>query len=632
MKGSVRCFAPLLALAAASLAMCGDPALDTGFASSAGGAGPAGVTYTEAREPCRDRNPYRNVYFGDLHAHSAASIDAFGFGVRAGADAVYAFARGAPLSVPTPDASARGALSVQLKAPLDFAAISDHAEFLGETYLCTNPDSERYGSEACAQYRASGAKIGRFIASWGKRDPQRSAKFCGNDFALCYEALETVWDELRQAAERASDFTSRCEFSAFMGYEYTASPFGVMLHRNVIFRNGMVPSRPPSYFEESTLRGLREALSEECADAGDGCDVIVIPHNPNFSRGVAFAPRYPGAETIDEERAQAALRAEMEPVLEIYQNKGCSECSASFSDDRDCAFENLPFPVCAEDGANAGNDCAARLDYYREILAEGLREETRIGVNPYRLGVIGSTDTHNGTPGNTDEASFVGHGGVLDSGAETRLEMSSFGPGGLAGIWAVENSRDALFEAIERRETFATSGTRIEVRFFGGWGYPSDLCGAPDLAEIGYGRGVPMGGMLPPPPDDGARPVFVATASKDETPLDRIQVVKIWTTASGETRERVIDIAGGAGTATVNTETCVPTQEGSATLCSVWTDSDFDPELPAAYYVRVLENPTCRWTTFTCNGLTEGTRPRSCGTPQSIRERAWSSPIWFSPR
>jgi hypothetical protein len=630
MKGAPRRAGAICAAIAASAWACHGPDPD----ADAGDGGLASVTYTEDREPCSDRNPYRNAYFGDLHAHTAASIDAYAFGVHTDADDAYAFARGEPLAIPPLDQDGQGTVTVQLKAPLDFAAVTDHSEFLGETYLCTNPASEMYDAGVCEQYRTDPSEMDAIIEPWADLDPQRNAAFCGEDFERCYEALEIVWTELRDAAERASDLTSSCEFSAFVGYEYTASPGKVMLHRNVIFRNGVVPARPPSYFEETTPHGLWDALKVACAEAGDACDLLVIPHNSNKSLGKAFAPKYLDAATIEEERAIASERAEMEPVLEIYQHKGSSECSTSFSADEACSFEILPYPVCDESGEVTTTDCVARLDYYREILAEGMREERRLGfgVNPFRIGVLASTDTHNGTPGNTLEEAFVGHGGTVDADLEKRFEMSFYGPGGLAGVWAVENSRDALFEAIRRRETFGTSGTRIEVRLFGGWGFPADLCGDPELVKVGYERGVPMGAMLPAIPGAGAHPVFVATASRDETPLDRIQMVKVWIDASGETHERVVDIAGPADTAaTVDTGTCVPTGEGASTLCGVWTDSDFDAAEPAAYYVRVLEDPTCRWTTFTCNGLPAEERPESCGTPEVIQERAWSSPIWFSP-
>jgi hypothetical protein len=630
-----------LAIALCGAQACGrsDAPGDRRTAERAGGesapaAKPAeAVTYTEAREPCERRNPLRDAYFGDLHSHSRASMDAYVFGVHSTADEVYRFARGASLALPPLDAEGNGTVVVRLKRPLDFAAITDHIEFLGETYLCTTPGSEVYGSVQCQRYRTEGVALKGIGVPLVQAFPRRNPSVCGPNDERCHAALEVAWEGNRAAAQRASDFSPKCAFTAFAAYEYTGTPNQAMIHRNVLFRNGVVPKRPLGYFEVTTPHGLRAALGRDCLDAHDGCDVLAIPHNPNMSNGIAFHPLIPDWADAEAERARAKLRGDMEPVLEIYQHKGSSECSGLFSSDAECGFENAPYPLCASAARAPAQDyhCAARINYLREILAEGMREERRLGVNPYRLGVIGGSDTHNGTPGLVDEATFVGHGGTIDARLARRFELSYYGPGGLAGIWAVENSRDALFEAIRRRETFATSGPRIAVRLFGGWGFPGGACGDPKLAEIGYRLGVPMGGTLPARPSSGAAPVFVVAATKDLTPLQKIQIVKVWIDAAGVSHESVADLAGGAALVPVDTKTCAPPDAGPGALCGVWTDPAFDASLPAAYYARVLEQQTCRWTTFTCNALPPDERPAACGTPEAIQERAWTSPIWFSP-
>jgi hypothetical protein len=277
----------------------------------------------------------------------------------------------------------------------------------------------------------------------------------------------------------------------------------------------------------------------------------------------------------------------------------------------------------------------------RNIFKKGLEEEARVGVNPYRLGVIASTDTHNAIPGKVAEDAYMGHVGIVDDDPLERLSTGTIthdrlinNPGGLAAVWAEEKSRDAIFEALRRQETYATSGPRIEVRFFGGWDFADDMCLAADRVEMGYEGGSPMGGdlVLSAP---GAVPTFAAWASADGVPLQRIQIVKGWIDAAGDAWEQVFEVAGdpenGAG---VDTDTCEPTGTGDDELCAVWTDPEFDPEERAFWYVRVIQNPTCRWSTWECNRLDPADRPDVCDDPDLVRvvqERAWTSPIWYSP-
>ena len=372
-----------------------------------------------------------------------------------------------------------------------------------------------------------------------------------------------------------------------------------------------------------------------------------------------FTPDYPAS--FGSEREVATLRATMEPLLEIFQHKGDVECSNGLSgidrvDDPLCDFEKIRLPPLDDcgDGTGMGGvqdlGCVSRRDFLRGILLEGLAEEARLGVNPYRLGVVGSTDSHNGTPGITEERGFVGHVGTADDTPEKRLGEGTVthnsrvnNPGGLAAVWAVERSRDAIFEAMRRRETYSTSGTRIAVRFFGGWSLPDDLCDREeraDLLPLGYRAGVPMGGLLPERAGDA--PVFVLQARQDPgtvqdpgTPLQSAQIVKLWLDGAGQSHERVFQVAGDpASGAAVDPATCLTSGPGAERLCAVWRDPAFDPAQGAVYYARVVENPSCRWSTWECNALSAATRPAVCDDPalrQVIQERAWTSPIWYRP-
>jgi hypothetical protein len=278
-----------------------------------------------------------------------------------------------------------------------------------------------------------------------------------------------------------------------------------------------------------------------------------------------------------------------------------------------------------------------------------MQEAERLGVNPLRLGFIASSDTHNAIPGAVEESSYLGHTGSQEDTVEARLDIPGLlpggvinNPGGLMGVWSVENSRDAIFEAMQRRETYGTSGPRIAVRFFGSYAFGDDLCTEPDLVERAYVRGVPMGADLPAPPVDGVAPRFVATALADpgtsERPgalLQRIEIVKGWLDADGQPRVEVFTVAGDPDNgATVDEATCEPSGAGATSLCGVWTDPAFDPAQRAYYYVRVAENPSCRWTAWECNRLPEADRPPACTDPdidRVIQELAWTSPIWYEP-
>ncbi len=596
------------------------------------------VTYTETRAACRDRNPLRNAYFGDLHVHTSLSFDAYGWENRNDPAAAYRFARGETIRLAPLGADGVGTRPVHLDRPLDFAAVTDHSEFLGEVSICTTPSATGYDSLICRGFR-SGGMVGfaEFGAQLARTNPSRYP-FCGAGDANCLMTEGRIWRDVRNAAEGAYDRTADCRFTSFVAYEWTGTTAGANLHRNVIFRNASVPDLPVTYIDQPTAPGLWATLRQRCNTMTPGCDALAIPHNANLSNGRMFAVEYPAGSTMEQQRQAAALRAEMEPLVEMVQHKGASECDRAYSaSDEACGFEIARTgPMCA--GTSGMTDCVSRANYVRYALQSGLAEEARLGVNPHRLGVIASTDTHNSTPGNTAEETFPGHVGTQDDQASEQLgdTLKAFSPGGLAGVWAVENSRDAIFDAIRRRETFGTSGTRIRVRMFGGWGFTPAICSDPELVRRGYTEGVPQGASLPDRTGTN-NPRFVVVATADRTPLQRVEVVKVWIDRDGHAQERVVVVAGSASNgSSVDASTCATTPgAGQMSLCGVWTDDQYDPSQRAAYYTRVLENPTCRWSTRACNGLPAAGRPAACtdgSIPRTIQERAWSSPIFYSPR
>ncbi len=617
----------------------GDVGGDAADAADAADGAPL-VRYTETREPCANRNALRNPYFGELHLHTALSFDAYIFQNRLRPADAYRFARGEALRLAPLDAMGNGTRNVQLDRPLDFAALTDHSEFLGETSLCTTPGASGYNTLTCQTYRSGMAGFVLFGADLAQRMPSRPPLLCaaGN----CSMAAGRVWAEVQSSAHAAYDRTSACRFTSMIAYEWTGSTGGANLHRNVIFRNDRVPSLPVSYYEQPTAQGLWTELRAQCSSAATGCEVLAIPHNSNLSDGRMFALEYPGAPDMASQRAQAQLRIATEPLVEIVQHKGASECvdSGLFgSADEACSFENVRLTTmpCNGTGLGSGVNCTARGDWARYALQTGMSEAARLGVNPYRLGFVGATDSHNSTPGNTGETNFPGHVATNDDEPAEQLgdSLFQFNPGGLAGIWAVENSRDALFEAMLRRETFATSGTRIVVRMFAGWNYPTDVCTNPMLPAVGYANGVAMGSDLPARGAATGGPRFIVQAMADRTPLQQIQIVKLWLDALGRPHERIVTIAGEATNgASVDPATCMTMPgRGQMSLCTVWTDDQFNAGERAVYYARVLENPTCRWSTYVCNALPAGSRPANCGdaTRRTIQDRAWTSPVWYVP-
>lgn len=631
-------------------ALAGCDSRSPGAGVSTPGATPRTCTHFDAQ---------RQPFFGDLHVHTKYSLDANTQGTVISPHEAYQFARGERLGIQPYTADGEPLRFTQLARPLDFAAVTDHAELFGETEICTNPDLPGYLSVECLLYRASPEQAflvfnlagpgATGIPAPGGGEFIPRLPYCGLTGERCLDAAKTPWRDIQRAAEAYYDRSSACSFTTFAGYEYTAAPLSNNLHRNVIFSSEVVPEIPPAYQEYPAPEYLWAALAEQCRSE-QGCGYLTIPHNSNLSAGLMFQTRDDAGR--DFTPAFAQLRQDNEPLAEIYQHKGDSECLNTMGagmQDELCGFEKLPYNNLTGDrfgGLNTGPP--VEQDFLREALKEGLRQQTLLGANPFKYGFVGSTDTHLGTPGLASENAYPGHGGAglaardeVPAGLTDLIENS---PGGLAVLWAEQNTRESLFAAMRRREAYATSGTRPVVRFFGGANLPADLCGRADFVQRGYADGVPMGGDLPA---TSTAPRFAVWALRDpgvdgeaSEPLQRIQLIKGWV-ENGAKQERVYEVAGDANNgASVNLDSCETSGNGFASLCAVWQDPDFDPAQHAFWYARVVENPSCRWSQrqclaaqVDCAGEVPAGFEGCCDAdyPKTIQERAWTSPIWHTP-
>lgn len=547
------------------------------------------------------------AFFGELHLHTSYSFDAFGFSPsRIDPDAAYRFARGEMVDY-------LGKPS-QRDVPLDFMAVTDHAEYMGFLNATEDPGSALAQSAFGREYLElkktlpPGALTRQVLKKLA--EPARMQELGAE------AAMLAAW---RNTIDAANANYRPGEFTTFIGYEWTSHPDDrYNLHRNVIFRGDTAP-RPFTAMDSRRPEDLWRYLEKVRAD---GHAVLAIPHNANASEGKMFDGKDSDVRPIDGD--YAARRARNEPLVEIYQAKGSSETHPLLSPNDEFAdFEIMDRLVPRLDlpGSPPGS-------YAREALGRGLLIERRTGQNPFRFGFVAATDFHNGLATSAENAFVLAdgfdprNGGPDRTAAERYLAEPSpsqpdpkiMGSGGLTGVWATENTREALFDAMERRETFGTSGTRIRLRLFAGWDYRGDFLASHDWTARAYAEGVPMGSDLPPAPH-ASTPVFLVWAMQapDGAPLEHAQIVKVWLEGDAA-REQIFEVP-------------LPrTGRAAREISARWQDPAFDAAQPAVYYLRVLEVETPRWTTLLADrfGLK---RPQ--GTAAMLRERAWSSPIWY---
>ena len=592
-------------------------------------------------------NPDREAYYGDLHLHTTYSFDAYIlFGAKVDPENAYRFARGESVDY----------LGDQVKRstpPLDFLAVTDHSENIGVFNTLEDPSSALSQSEIGKEVRAQGVKIFGKIAALqtgGKPLPGVDVK----------ATTQSAW---QREIETANRYYQPGKFTTFIAYEWTSMPDGQNLHRNVIFRGDKAPSPFTAIdsVKPEALWGFLESIRKQ------GYEALAIPHNSNASNGLMFDWVDSQGRPIDQ--AYAELRASNEPVAEISQNKGASETHPALSPNDEFAnFEFYDHLLISADRKSKPEG-----SYVRDALGRGLEIAPRAGgVNPYKYGVVGASDFHNGLS-DSAEGAYAGTVGAVDPtkalpdldkyaerfkemreglektfGTSTPASKVSFnlyenGSGNLTGVWAEQNTRESLYAGLRRKETFATSGTRLKFRFFGGWDYGTDLLRRTQWVQEAYRGGVPMGGDLPPRPLARKAPRFALWAVKDPdgANLDRLQVVKVWL-VNGKHVEKVYDVALSNGRkvdprtgkapavgSTVDLQTARYTNTiGATELSALWQDPEFDPKVPAVYYLRVLEIPTPRWSTIVA---VKRRLPLPEGVPATLQERGWSSPIWYTP-
>jgi hypothetical protein len=625
----------------------------------------------------------RSAYYGDLHVHTAYSFDGYAFGTLASPHDAYRFARGEAITNP-------GGYEMQLTEPMDFYAVTDHGMFLGlakaaaetNTEFSKNPFSEPYhdlnapdnfGTDIFSRFKRL-ITFADFIptAVSGVFDQQI-------DRQEVLEITRTAWADTIDAADQ---FNDPGRFTAFAGYEYTSSTTSMgNLHRNVIFQSTKtLPREPFSRLHSNNPEDLWDWMDEL---RSKGVESLAIPHNSNGSNGQMFKAVDWTGTPFDDSYAQQ--RSRNEPIVEITQIKGTSETHPSLSTrDELAGFEITPYRVAT------GALSQIKGSYVREALLTGLTLEAQGSKNPYQFGFIGSSDTHSAASQN-DESAFSSKLGILSSTAEQRGSIPqagfagqlayygtqlaetlnptplgkslyvkingdvyaggaspTYGASGFAAAWAEENTRESIYQAFRRKEVFATSGPRIRLRFFAGYDFDATMLSAADGIQRAYANGVTMGGTLlakQQADDSSSSPGFLVMASADpnNAPLQRIQVVKGWVDAEGNTHEQVVDVACANG-AEVNAQTnrcpdngarvdisdcSINLDTGSAQLATLWQDPEFDPEQRAFYYARAIENPTCRWSTW--DAIRAGIAPRP-DLATTIQERAWSSPIHYLAR
>ncbi len=566
---------------------------------------------------CPDANPLKNVYFGELHTHTSYSLDAYSAGTRGDPSAAYAFARGAEIDVGPASKNPGG--KTKIARPLDFMAVTDHSEFLGPIGVCTmDPKADGYDAPYCKAIRDTGSTAAKAF-TYGSLfrlvpDSPSDPILCNGTDARnerCREQARSLWKKTQEAANAAYD---RCKFTTFKAYEWSGQSGMSNMHRNVIFNGDKVPDTPFDFIRYPSAIELWQALSRECKSA-EGCDAITIPHNSNASMGQMW-------DTADDPRTRKFMKR-YQVLVEFFQHKGNSECLPDQAlGDPGCAFEvvrgsaitkmlGLPQLPGNSEEKNA-------VGYVRNGLARGLGFAAQKQPNPLQIGLIGSTDTHNAAPGNVNESTWPGHAGGSDSKPDTRLGTGEFNPGGIAAVWAEQNTRESIFAGMKRRETYATSGPRLVVRFYATSGVKDDesakkMCDdslfPKALADSGA---TAMGGVL----SAQAKPYLFVHAMKDETPLDHIEIVKLTTDTQGK--------------AAVSVEKIALPEGSTGRACVYWSDKSFDPAKPTLYYARVLEQPTWRWSHYDCEKAPNVEGCKEGGSLNiKVQERAWTSPIYL---
>jgi hypothetical protein len=597
--------------------------------------------------PYAGRDYPTQVYWGDTHLHTSMSMDAGAFGARLSPADAYRFARGEELTSST-------GLRVRLSSPLDFLVVADHSDnmgffprlYAGDSKMLADPTGRRwYDMVQAGGQHGPAAAVEIIVALSTNTFPPALASLPGS------AAFRSAWDTTIKAAE---DYNEPGRFTAFIGYEWTSNTGGNNLHRVLIYRDGA--GRAATVEPLTTLAPLGSdnprdlwAWMQRYVDKTGG-QVLAIAHNGNLSNGIMFLviESFTG-KPVD--RTYAEQRARWEPLYEVTQIKGDGEThpflspNDEFADYETWDQANLDLSVLKEDGM-------LQYEYTRSALQIGLQLEQTLGVNPYKFGMIGATDSHTGLATAEEDNFFGKHSGAEPSPERWAHPIGKIGdreyPGwsmvasGLAGVWAQENTREALYDAMMRRETYATTGPRMLVRFFGGWDFHEADAHSRLPAVAGYARGVPMGGDLSAAPA-GQSPTFLVAARKDPLSgnLDRVQIVKVWVDAEGARRERVHDVVwsgdrrpGSDGRLppvgnTVDVASATWTNTiGAPELITAWVDPDFDPGLRAAYYARVIEIPTPRWTAY--DAARYGVR-LAPDVPLTTQERAYTSPIWYTP-
>lgn len=581
----------------------------------------------------------RKALFGELHVHTQYSFDAFIFGTRSTPDTAYEYAKGGAVKHPS-------GFEMRLREPLDFQSVTDHAMYMGMLPEMDKPDTVVGAHPISVGIREAKTAAER-IAAFQLMFPYLRQQLDGPDDLLDRNVLRSAWKSTVDAAERHNDPGT---FTTFVGYEYTAAgPNRENMHRNVIFRGAGPTTLPFSSQDSQNPEDLWDWLDDQRAA---GVEALAIPHNSNGSDGMMFALTQTDGSAMNALYAQQRMRNE--PLVEISQVKGTSETHPMLSPNDEWAdFELMEVKVATVDPSQPEGS------YVREAYLKGLEMADGDGFNPFKFGVLSASDSHVGA-GAFDEDDYWSKVGVVDSTPQLRgsvpldkpnadgtryaggnvANFNNWGASGLAGVWAEENTRESIYAAFRRKETFGTSGPRITLRFFGGFGYDDSLLTAANLTEQLYADGVPMGSELR---GTGIAPTFYVAAARDthSAPLQRIQIVKGWID-SGASKERVFDVVcsdGGVPDANhrcpdngarVDLTSCaIDSERGAGELTGVWQDPEFKPDQAAFYYLRVLENPTCRWSTW--DALRVGVAPRE-SLQASIQERGWSSPIWVSAK